>query len=29
LSADLMTASEKDLPFIQAEMVYVAGERVK
>ncbi len=29
LSADLMTASEKDLPFIQAEMVYVSGERVK
>ena len=29
LSADLMTASEKDLPFIQAEMVFVSGERVK
>jgi predicted amidohydrolase YtcJ len=29
LSADLMTASEKDLPLIEAEMVFVSGERVK
>jgi predicted amidohydrolase YtcJ len=29
LSADLMTASEKELPLIEAEMVFVSGEQVK
>jgi predicted amidohydrolase YtcJ len=29
LSADLMTASEKDLPMIKAEMVFIGGEQVK
>ena len=29
LSADLMTASEKDLPIIKAEMVFIGGEQVK